>query len=65
MRSATQVALAAGFDAQHAEAVFFVVEGDALDEAGQYLRRARRRYAPHPGIMEIELRAATAIERSP
>jgi len=29
-----QVALAAGFDAQHAEAVLFVVEGDALDEAG-------------------------------
>ena len=29
-----QVALAAGFDAQHAEAVIFVVEGDALDEAG-------------------------------
>jgi hypothetical protein len=29
-----QVALAAGFDVQHAEAVLFVVEGDALDEAG-------------------------------
>jgi hypothetical protein len=29
-----QVALAAGFDAQHAEPVLFVVEGDALDEAG-------------------------------
>jgi hypothetical protein len=29
-----QVALTAGFDAQHAEAVLFVVEGDALDEAG-------------------------------
>ena len=29
-----QVALAAGFDAEHAEAVLFVVEGDALDEAG-------------------------------
>jgi hypothetical protein len=29
-----QVALAAGFDTQHAEPVFFVVEGDALDEPG-------------------------------
>jgi len=29
-----QVALTAGFDAQHAEAVLFVVERDALDEAG-------------------------------
>jgi hypothetical protein len=29
-----QVALAAGFDAEHAEAVLFVVEGDALDEPG-------------------------------
>jgi hypothetical protein len=29
-----QVALPAGFDAQHAEPVLFVVEGDALDEAG-------------------------------
>ena len=29
-----QVALAAGFDVQHAEPVFFVVKGDALDEAG-------------------------------
>ena len=29
-----QVALAAGFDAQHAEPVLVVVKGDALDEAG-------------------------------
>jgi hypothetical protein len=29
-----QVALTAGFDAQHAETVLFVVEGDALDQAG-------------------------------
>jgi hypothetical protein len=29
-----QVALAAGFDAQDAEPVLFVVEGDALDEPG-------------------------------
>jgi len=32
-----QVPLAARFDAQHAEAVVVVVEGDALDEAGQNL----------------------------
>jgi hypothetical protein len=29
-----QVTLAAGFDAQHAEAVLFVVKSDALDEPG-------------------------------
>jgi hypothetical protein len=29
-----RVALTAYFDAQHAEAVLFVVEGAALDEAG-------------------------------
>jgi hypothetical protein len=29
-----QVALASRFDAQHAKPVLFVVEGDALDEAG-------------------------------
>jgi hypothetical protein len=33
------VALAPGFDAQHAEAVLFVVERDALDKAGQDLGR--------------------------
>jgi len=33
-KDGNQFALAAGFDAQHAEAVLFVVEGDALDEAG-------------------------------
>ena len=37
-----QVALAAGFDAQHAKPVLFVVEGDALNNTGQGLdRRAR------------------------
>jgi hypothetical protein len=29
-----QVALAAGFDPQHAEAVLVVVEGDAFNQAG-------------------------------
>jgi len=29
-----QLALAAGFDPEHAEPVLFVVEGDALDEPG-------------------------------
>ena len=48
-----QVALAAGFDPQHAEAVLIAVEGDALDQAGQNLGRTRRRCARHPGIMEI------------
>jgi hypothetical protein len=48
-----QVALAAGYDPQYAEAVLVVVEGDALDQAGQDLGRTRRRCARHPGIMEI------------
>jgi len=33
-KDSDQVALAAGFNAQHAKAVIFVVEGDALDEPG-------------------------------
>src|SRR5712671_4192979 len=50
-----QVALPAGFDAEHAEAVLVVVEGDALDEAGQDLRRTHRRCARHPGMIEIKI----------
>jgi hypothetical protein len=50
-----QVTLAAGFDAQHAEAVLFVVKGDALDEAGQDLRRTDGRCVRHPGMMEIKI----------
>ena len=50
-----QVALAAGFDEQHAEAVLLVVEGDALDEAGQNLRRTHHRRARHSGMMEIKI----------
>jgi hypothetical protein len=50
-----QVAPVAGFDAQHAEAVLLVVEGDALDEAGQNLRRTHHRRARHSGVMEIKI----------
>jgi hypothetical protein len=51
-----QVALPAGFDAQHAEAVLLVVERDALDEAGQDLGwRARPRRLRHQGMMEIKI----------
>jgi hypothetical protein len=51
-----QVALAAGFDAQHAEAVLIVVEGNALDEAGEDLGwRARPRCLPHHGMMAIKI----------
>ena len=51
-----QVALAAGFDAQHAEPVLFVMEGDALDEPGQDLGwRARARDLLHHGMMEMKI----------
>ncbi len=51
-----QVALTAGFDAQDAEAVLVVVEGDALDEAGQDLGwRARLWCLRHQGMMEIKI----------
>ena len=50
-----QVALPAGFDAEHTEAVIVVVEGYALDEAGQDLRRTHRRCARHPGMIEIKI----------
>ena len=37
-----QVSLTAGFDAQHAEAGLFVVEGDALNETSEDLGRGAR-----------------------
>src|ERR1700731_3200132 len=54
-KDSVQVALAAGFDAENAEPVLFIVEGDALDKAGQDLRRTQRRSARHPGMMEIKI----------
>jgi hypothetical protein len=58
-----QVALTAGFDAQHAEAVLFVVEGDALDEAGQNLDwRARARDLLHHGMMKMKILQRYRIE---
>ena len=49
-----QIALAAGFDPQHAEAVLGVVERDALDQAGQNLGwRARPWRLRHRAIMRI------------
>ena len=47
-----EIALAAGFDPQHAKTVLGVVEGDAVDETGQDLSRARRRYYCHARIMQ-------------
>jgi hypothetical protein len=41
-----RVALAAGFDAEHAEAIVRVVEGDPVNESRQDLRRAHRRSGP-------------------
>ena len=42
-----EIALATGFDAEHAEAVVGVMEGDAVDQSRQHLRRAHRRYLRH------------------
>jgi len=42
-----EIALAAGFDPQHAEAILGVMEGDAVDQAGQNLRRAYRQGPCH------------------
>jgi hypothetical protein len=51
-----QVTLAAGFDAQHAEPVLVVMEGDALDEPGQGLdRRARLQCMVHRAMMEFRI----------
>src|SRR6516225_1365113 len=49
-----QVALAAGFDAQHAEAVLGVVERYPVDESGQDLGwRARPGCLRHQGIWKL------------
>jgi hypothetical protein len=42
-----EIALAAGFDAEHAEAVLGVMEGDAVDQSREDLRRTHRRYLRH------------------
>ena len=48
-----QVALAARFDTEDAEAVLGVVEGDALDQTGQNLGwRACPGWLHHPGMMD-------------
>jgi len=50
-----QVALPASFDTQDAKSALRIVKGDALDQPGQDLGRARRRCYGHPRIMEAEL----------
>ena len=45
-----EIALATGFDTQHAEAVVGVMEGDAVDQSRQDLRRARRQRRCHPKV---------------
>jgi len=51
-----QITLAASFNSQHAEAVLGVVEGHAVDQAGQNLRRgACPRCFRHQVMMEIEV----------
>jgi len=58
-----QVALAAGFDTQDAEAVLSVVKGDAIDEAGQNLgRRACPWSFPHQDMMEIDARKRYSVD---
>jgi hypothetical protein len=50
-----EIALTAGFDPQNAEAVLGIVERDAVDQARQDLRRARRRCPRHPAMMDGEI----------
>src|ERR1700730_18224042 len=60
-----QVALAAGFDAQHAESVLIVVERDSFDEPGQDLGwRARPGCLRHQGMMETKIPLDQAREGS-
>ena len=42
-----EIALTASFNPQHAEAVLGVMEGDAVDQAREDLRRTHRRYLRH------------------
>jgi hypothetical protein len=59
-----QVALPASFDTQDAETVLFVVEGDALDQTGQYLgRRACARYLRHGRMMKFNTRKSYSIKQ--
>ena len=51
----SEIALAAGSDTQNAEAVLGIVERDAVDQARQDLRRARRRCPRHPAMMDGEI----------
>ena len=51
-----KVALPAGFDPQHAEAVLGIVKRDPVDQTGQDLRRARCRCPHHLRRMEEKVR---------
>ena len=50
-----EIALAASFDTQNAEAVLGVMKRDAVDQARQDLHRARRRCPHHPAMMDGEI----------
>ena len=47
-RGMDEIALTSCFDSQHAEAVLGVMEGDAVDQSREDLRRARRQGPCHP-----------------
>jgi hypothetical protein len=49
-----QVALTPGFHLQNAEPVLVIVAGDALDKAGQNLRRSRRPCSGDLAMMDAE-----------
>jgi hypothetical protein len=49
-----EIALATSFDAQHAEAILGIMEGDTVDQPGQDLRRAHRGCSLHAAMMEIK-----------
>jgi hypothetical protein len=55
-----QIALAARLDTQHAEAAVLVVEGDALDEAGEVLAVGCGLRHSHPRLTSSPLRSPGA-----
>ena len=51
-----QIALAASFHPQYAEAVLGIVKRHPVDQTGQDFRRPRRRCPRHLSMMEVKVR---------
>src|SRR5215469_5003113 len=58
-----EIALASGFDAQHAEAVVGIMKGDAVDQSRQDLRRAHRESPCNPqGLVCRQCRVGLVVD---